>query len=142
MRIDIEQIRQFFRRVACTPHARRLETELARAVSENSRLQRKNRALLNSIFGIAGIPPVYSTSAEDPRSLLSPRAGSDAPASESASPPVAHVSAVAASQMGQAVKNRKNAAALAPLRRRSWHQINRALEFKAARKNPQESMQD
>jgi hypothetical protein len=142
MRINIAKIRQFLRRITCTPYARSLETELSRVVSENSRLREENRALLNSILGIAGIPPVYSTSAEQPRSLLSPRAGSDVPASGSVSPPVAHARAADAPQMEQLVKSRRNTPESAPLRRRSWHQINRTLEIKSARKSPQERPQE
>jgi hypothetical protein len=141
MRIYIAQIRQFFRRITRTPYACALETELARAHAENTRLRGENRALLNSILGIAGIPPVYSTSAEQPRSLLSPRAGSDVPASEPVSPAVALGSGAGFLQIEQLAKSGKNTGQLAPLRRRSWHQINRALELKAARKTPQESPQ-
>jgi hypothetical protein len=139
MRIETATIRQFFRRFTPTRHARTLEIELARVASENSRLREENRALLNSILGIAGIPPVYSTSAEQPRSLLSPRAGSDVPAPEPVSPTVARALVASASQTERSLKSGKNRAELAPLRRRSWHQINRALEIKSARKGPQES---
>ncbi len=136
MHLETTRIRQLWQRITRRTSARTLESELARVVSENSRLRDENRALLNSILGIAGIPPVYSTSAEDPRSLLSPGAGSGAPAPEPVSPSAANVSA------RRAAEHRKHAAQLAPLRRRSWPQINRALEFKASRKTPQMVTED
>lgn len=157
MRIEIAQIRLFWRRITRTRYARALETDLARAYSENSRLRDENRALLNSILGIAGIPPVYTNSAEQPRSSPSPRAGSDAPApttpadtdyplrtpvTEPVSPPVANLAAAGALPVRALAERGKNSAQLAPLRRRSWHQVNRALEFKAALKRPQESTQE
>ncbi len=154
MGIDVVRIRQFFGRINFRPHARGLESELARVRAENARLREKNRALLDSILGIA-VPPVYSSSAEDPRSLLSPRAGSEALASTTpadrdqalrttvtgpVSPSFAHSSAAGAPQQERPAERRKNPAqTAAPLRRRSWHQINRALEFKAARKSPQQN---
>jgi len=142
MRVDIAQIRQLWKRITRAPYARALETELARVVAENSRLREENRALLNSILGIAGIPPVYSTSAEQPRSPLSTRAGSDVPASGPVSPFVANAPVVGASHIGPSAKGGKNAAQFSPLRRRSWHQINRTLEFKASLKRPQEGTQE
>jgi hypothetical protein len=148
-----------------TPYARALERELDRALGEIARLREENRSLLNSILGIAGIPPVTvaspadsaafkppagsfaapvcaassatgaqraldTISAESPRSDLSPRAGSEAPASEPVSP-----AALANKPSGARVKHLAQVAA--PLRRRSWHQINRTLEWEAARKKPQ-----
>lgn len=111
-------IREFWRRVTSTRYTRRLETEVALLRSEN-------RALLNSILGIAGIPPIpvsepdlhpagsgVSTRTHQPAS--SPRR--DSRLSAGVAPNVA-----------------------APMRRRSWQQINRALEFESARKRPQET---
>lgn len=140
MRIYAERIRHFWRRIACAPFAHLLETEVARLTAENSRLRGENRALLNSILGIAGIPPVYSNSAEEPRNLLSPRAGPEAPALGPVSPSDNHRSATGASHIGSPAERWKNPTQVAgPLRRRSWHQINRTLEFKAAHKGAQES---
>lgn len=82
--------------------------------SEVVRLRAENRALMNSILGIAGVPPVMvdatATSAES--GVL----GRDV------------VAAVAAKREAAAVKKD-----VAPMRRRSWHQVNRMLEIDAAR---------
>jgi uncharacterized coiled-coil protein SlyX len=72
------QIPEFWRRLTTTHRARTLEAELAleRAVvtrldaviaqqgAEITRLRAENRALLNSILGIAGIPPLSATEAD------------------------------------------------------------------------------
>jgi len=44
----------------------RLRGEVARQGAEVDRLRAENRALLNSILGIAGIPPIPATSADVP----------------------------------------------------------------------------
>jgi hypothetical protein len=61
------QIHKFWRRLTTTRYARALEAKLAqeRAVIiqqgiEIARLRAENRALLNSILGIAGVPPLTS----------------------------------------------------------------------------------
>ena len=79
------QIHKFWRRLTTTRRARTLEAELAleRAVvvrldaaiaqqgieickqdGEIARLRAENRALLNSILGIAGLPPLPATEAD------------------------------------------------------------------------------
>lgn len=142
MRVNTSRIRDLWRRVKSTRYARALEAELGRIHAENCRLRDENRALLNSILGIAGIPPVYTNSpAEDPRSLLSPRAGSEAPASGPASPSHAapvEMGAARGISANSARREKKLTTVAVPLRRRSWHQVNRSLEFEAARKKPQE----
>lgn len=45
-------------RARTTPRVRELEAQLVRERGEIARLRAENRALLNSILGIAGIPPV------------------------------------------------------------------------------------
>ena len=77
---------------------RRLELE-----AEIVRLRAENRALMNSILGIAGVPPV-TVSAESA---------------------VGAAAAVADKRAGK-----KD---VSPMRRRSWHQVNRMLEIDAAR---------
>ena len=56
---------EIWRRITTTPYARALEAELtgerakvAEQGIEIARLRAENRALLNSILGIAGVPPV------------------------------------------------------------------------------------
>jgi hypothetical protein len=65
------RIHKFWRRLTTSRHARTLETELARERAANAeqgieitRLRAENRALLNSILGIAGIPPLPATEAD------------------------------------------------------------------------------
>lgn len=124
-----------------TRYSRALDAELERARAENARLQQENRALLNSILGIAGIPPIpvdaaTPISAELPRSVPSPQPGPQAPAQGPVSP-------FSATEVpGITAASRDLARIAAPLRRRSWHQINRALEFEAARKKPQKEPAD
>lgn len=120
-----------------TRYARELESEVARLRDdvkrehgENSRLRAENRALLNSILGIAGIPPVIV--AEDAPEL----APGNEPAGESASQPHAPGEKGKGSLPDKAGLPAA-AGAIAPLRRRSWHQVMRGLEIAAARK-PQE----
>jgi len=83
--LNTMQIRKIWRRLTTTRHARALEAELAleRAVIvrldaviaqqsaeisqqgiEIARLRSENRALLNSILGIAGVPPLPATEAD------------------------------------------------------------------------------
>jgi hypothetical protein len=50
------------RRAFHSRYVRLLEDEIARARDEISRLRLENRALLNSLLGTAGVPPV-----EEPR---------------------------------------------------------------------------
>ncbi len=106
------KMREMWKRLTTTRYARELEVELARLRSENKLLRAENRGLLNSILGIAGVPPVPA-SAEDlavveNRSIAAPRnAGARAER--------AHVAV--------------------PMRKRSWQQINRMLEFESARKD-------
>ena len=90
---------------------RRLELE-----AEIVRLRAENRALMNSILGIAGVPPV-TVSAESAAAL-----------SVDAESAVGAAAAVADKRAG-----RKD---VSPMRRRSWHQVSRMLEIDAARVKP------
>jgi hypothetical protein len=65
------QIAHIWRRLTTTRRARTLEAELARERAANAeqgteitRLRAENRALLNSILGIAGVPPLPATEAD------------------------------------------------------------------------------
>jgi hypothetical protein len=128
--MKMTRIREIWRRVTSTRYARALEGQLVREQNENARLRAENRALLNSILGIAGIPPVSTSSAEDPRSHPAPLPGSEAPATGPVSP--------FRSRPPRAARA-KSVAQAAPMRRRSWQQINRTLELEAARKKPAEA---
>jgi hypothetical protein len=123
---------EIFRRFTTTRYARTLEAELARERTVNAqqgieigkqdgeiaRLRAENRALLNSILGIAGVPPVSAslddlaaTQNEIATQLPTARTANH---SRSRANPPPHVAA--------------------PTRRRSWPQIHRRLEFDSAQK--------
>ncbi len=58
-----------------------LESQIAQAHAENCRLRAENRALLNSVLGIAGIPPVIVADPSRPSAGRRPRSFRDMPAS-------------------------------------------------------------
>ena len=102
-----------------------------------ARLRAENRALLNSILGIAGVPPIVVA-----ENNVSPGAGtrmpagpvttnSTASAANFATAPAAQPRRVVAGAASTAGTNEK---IVAPMRRRSWHQIFRTLEINSARK--------
>jgi hypothetical protein len=115
-------IRELWRGITATRYTRTLEAEVAR-------LRAENRALLNSILGIAGVPPI--TVVPDSVSI-------------GAQPAAAELRQVAPAGVTQPRRPSKkiNAAngyakdvnAVTPMRRRSWHQIYRTLEIDSARK--------
>jgi len=132
------KLQEIWGRLVATNYTRALEREVAR-------LRAENRALLNSILGIAGVPPIV-VAADDTaapvavelglakpdraQGVVSPTTAGSAKSarSESASASdVRHVGQRASTQRGL-----KRVAA--PMRRRSWHQIYRMLEIDAARK--------
>ncbi len=115
-------IREMWRRITPTRYRRALEDEVAR-------LRAENRALLNSILGIAGVPPIPA----------------DIPTSRAEPPRITHPAprpGLGASPSGPGTSSRGRLGRLAdggarvtaPLRRRSWQQINRMLEFESAKK--------
>jgi hypothetical protein len=104
----LTRLMQFLSRLTTTRYTRALEDELVR-------LRAENRALINSVLGIAGIAPLRLDAA-------SPRPQAP-PATRSASAPAGprpHPAIVPAP----------------PLRRRSWQQIGRMLEITDARRKP------
>jgi hypothetical protein len=126
---------ELWQRVTVTRYARALEQEAMRQRAEIARLRGENRALLNSILGIAGIPPIVVTEADKDATQNSDETGGD------------KASAGGNAVAGRAKPRREPTAAgnrpgqtngtagrLAGMRRRSWHQINRTLEFESARK--------
>ncbi|MGH9714075.1 MAG: hypothetical protein ACRD5M_12330 [Candidatus Acidiferrales bacterium] len=109
------ELRALWQRITTSRYTRALEAEVML-------LRAENRALLNSILGIAGVPPVpvpelSATQSNDTASrhpapqVHSDLAGEHKTASSDATPSIA-----------------------VPMRRRSWQQINRMLEFESARK--------
>jgi len=117
------KLREIWSGLGASSRVRALEGEVAR-------LRAENRALMNSILGIAGVPPVIVTD-ENEAEALRLKVGE---AGTAADPDAAGraVGGVAPVKSGGArMRVRKNAT---PMRRRSWHQVNRMLELDAARK--------
>jgi hypothetical protein len=119
-------IHEIWRRITSTRYTRALEAEvtrqraeITRERSENVLLRAQNRALLNSILGIAGVPPIL-VDGDAPvgvRNVMSADTAAPTPKlAQHAVPPQNHQSAAV------------------PLRRRSWQQIYRMLEFESAKK--------
>jgi hypothetical protein len=132
--------REIWRRITSTQYTRAteeeaarreraLEDEVARLRAETDRLRAENRALLNSILGIAGVPPIPADISTNSAEL--PRTTHPAPPPGPEAPP---------SGPGTTLRGPRGRLATggvqvaAPLRRRSWQQINRMLEFESARK--------
>ena len=111
-------IREMWRRITATRYTRALEAEVAR-------LRAENRALLNSILGIAGIPPIPVDLPDAARGL---GAASSAPTNDM------NDGAVPLRIRTDRDRSMGNAQATPPMRRRSWQQITRMLEFESARK--------
>jgi len=109
MSIDLmKRIREFWDWLISSKYVKALEAEI-------ERLRAENRALMNSILGIAGIPPV-----------VTPSATSGGGGTPSATP-----------EKANSVANGKASGATSgavAVRRRSWQQVNRALEIEAAKK--------
>jgi hypothetical protein len=99
--------------------SRRYETTLE---AEVARLRAENRALLNSILGIAGVPPISVAMDGESKPVGHSGEGNDS---------YRALRKPAIKQGPQGIQ------AGAPMRRRSWLQINRALEFESAKKNEQ-----
>jgi hypothetical protein len=177
-------LRQIWQRLTTSRHTRTLEAFalVEHALNEEiARLRAENRALLNSILGIAGIPPILVSPAEAateaamlstflhasaaPRSAgvsppdssstdgnenhrLQAVAANSAPPRpdkpESTAPTRARLSASPAAPRRSAPPrpgrfNGQPQQNISPMRRRSWQQINRMLEFESARKKLQET---
>lgn len=153
-------IREMWRRMTATRYTRALEAEVAqqgaeiiRQEMEMARLRRENRALLNSILGIAGIPPIPVGLPELARGLGAvTRDPRDAPTNavscgaaplqtQQAGSRAAGKSDIGASgdqaphgATGESARVKPRSDAITPMRRRSWQQITRMLEFESARK--------
>ena len=125
-------IQTIWRRVTATRYTRALEAEVAR-------LRAENRALLNSILGIAGVPPItvipdsVSIGSQDARSL-------DLESSRGSVPAWATQPRLPSAKMNATNGKTQGANMVTPMRKRSWHQIYRMLEIDSARKKPQEGI--
>jgi len=114
-------LNEIWRRITSTRYTRELEAELANAHSEIVLLRGENRALLNSILGIAGVPPI----------LVSPTVAGESPAGELSTEP-------AKAPLRKPNGGGGGARIAVPTRRRSWQQINRMLEFESGQKKREE----
>jgi hypothetical protein len=124
----MKTLQKIWRRITTTRYARALEEEILPHMraqqAEITRLRSENRALLNSILGIAGLPPI----------VVAAPSSSSAEASTELHTGVALSSVPGAAPDAVATSRAKSAAVAAPMRRRSWQQIHRALEFAAVQK--------
>ena len=118
-----------WRRVTATRYTRALEAEVAR-------LRAENRALLNSILGIAGVPPitVETARAEGITAVAVGAADSDDTTKRAPSSLRLLGMTTNGERAGETPALQTRVPVAAPMRRRSWQQINRALEFASARK--------
>jgi hypothetical protein len=111
-------------------YTRQLEEDLADHNEYIHILRAENRALLNSILGVAGIPPITLDELDLPASavtLASRDRHREAPVK-------------AAPSNGAVSPNQgKHRLEPSPTRRRSWQQLMRLLEWESARKKPQEN---
>ena len=117
------RVGEIWRRVTATRYTRGLEAEVGR-------LRAENRALLNSILGIAGVPPIFVD--------VVPVAGRNTDeAAAMKADETGEREASSLRSLGMTVKSETREGrgqAASPMRRRSWQQIHRALEFESARK--------
>lgn len=134
--------RRFIERAFFTRRARELDAALSRERAENVLLRAENRALLNSILGIAGIPPISLPTFTAP----SPADGhSESPTHSRGGDPSlsrptssSHQSADQCDSSPPQSEARNDSpsraqSTMSPIRRRrSWHQINRILELESA----------
>lgn len=122
------RVGEILARVLKSRYTRALEVEVAR-------LRAENRALLNSILGIAGIPPVVASANPSAEPNSEPQVGITAGAKAiGGSAILGHAKRSA----GRASSQHRVAGIPAPVRHRSWQQVNRMLEIDAIRKREQE----
>jgi hypothetical protein len=132
------KLREVWGRLFRANYTRALERDVAR-------LRAENRALLNSILGIAGVPPIVVAvddlaasaaagfGAEKTAAGLVP--GLEVASGAGKSSRVENASATSVNKIGKRAPVERGMKSVAtPMRRRSWHQIYRILEIDAARK--------
>jgi hypothetical protein len=116
---------EIWRKVTATRYTRALEAEVAR-------LRAENRAMLNSILGIAGVPPI-PVDVESAAGMSVDAVSADEKSTRD--PLSLRLPGMTTNGKGRASGAAAGRAqAASPMRKRSWQQINRALEFEFARK--------
>ncbi len=121
------KIHEIWMRLTTSRYTRVLETEIRR-------LRAENHALINSIIGVAGIPPLrLGAEIERERRVAGP---SSAPASDEAASGSRAAADANGSTPPDEAPTRANGIVLPAnaLRRRSWQQIGRMLEIEDARR--------
>ncbi|MGH9736013.1 MAG: hypothetical protein ACRD8A_15655 [Candidatus Acidiferrales bacterium] len=116
------RVREALKKLTAGRYTRSLEAEIAR-------LRAENRALLNSILGIAGVPPISVSRDEAASEHRDGRTAAVEAGSGLDAAGVARLRGTGARNGGRRVA----LPSTAPIRRRSWHQINQALEIDSAR---------
>jgi hypothetical protein len=119
-------IGEIWNRVAKTRYTRALEVEVVR-------LRAENRALLNSILGIAGLPPIVVNSPQIDTEVVGDLQSKKTP---ERIPGIGTASAARKNKPNRngGLPQQRMIGMGAPVRHRSWHQVNRMLEFDAVRK--------
>jgi hypothetical protein len=116
-------VMEWIRRVSSTKYTRLLEADVAR-------LRAENRALLNSILGIAGVPPVVVADNDvSPAAGLKPSVSSAAAITNGVRVTVPMKNGAPRNRMASAIDQKAT-----PMRRRSWPQIYRMLEINSTQK--------
>lgn len=123
-------IRQLWNRIVATRYTRLLETEVGR-------LRAENRALLNSILGIAGIPPIVVAS--EGAESVPPQPQIAVGIDTSGALVEGGVSSRRKPRSGNAPAQGIAVNMPPPVRHRSWQQVNRMLEFDSVRKREQDT---
>lgn len=101
--------------------------------AENIYLRAENRALLNSILGIAGLPPVSVAANTQKLDGDQPKPGPKRSSRRERAP--IRGAGVGRKLAGRDIsRTNRDSMVAAPLRRRSWQQITRMMEFESARK--------
>ncbi len=124
------RVGEIWRRVTASRYTRGLEAEVVR-------LRAENRALLNSILGIAGVPPICVVTASmetfgTPVADLNVDAAKATKADDTSRRDPSLLRSIGMTVKSETRGGRGQTAS--PMRRRSWQQIHRALEFESARK--------
>lgn len=114
-----------WRSIAPRRYTQMLESEIAR-------LHLENRALLNSILGVAGLPPITVPTLE-----CAPGPASSSNVDDSSGKTTNHKPTSLGRPRPSTLHKKLSVPAqvTSPTRRRSWHQITQLLELKSAKKS-------
>jgi hypothetical protein len=122
----VTRVREMWGRLTKERYTRALEAEIIF-------LRAENRALLNSILGIAGLPPVSVAAMTRKQEEAQANPLAKRPSRRKRAP-VQLAGAGRGPEDKSIPQTNRESMVAAPLRRRSWQQITRMLEFESARK--------